>query len=434
VRAGSFYFALIGNLLENPDNGCCSAAAIISASGHHDCRAAAAGVAAICVVGVDDCCYPSASGGPSSPRFAADGEQIMSGMIGRQPAVDFLERVRRGGVFFVFPRAECELYWSSCLAEGFQELGIPIFSNFDLYPLGEAERSRWLFPRSSMPPAMAALIIGDVSELETYGKECRRVAEFVISQPQRSVLLCMADSVNTLDFPFTSPVFVAHRTDRIRPRGNLIPWAFGLNRDVLKKIDAARLHGPRRPAFIRNFRPSFSQCVRQALDLAFVKNLSKHFDIDSTIDDGGRFLPTHYSKLATSFGCLAYGGSFIEDYSRNPYLAARGHAERWIMGDYPVIIRWDSWRFWESMASGCLTVALDFNEYGLQLPVVPENGVHYIGLRFDQLSEALGVLTDDRDRLSAIAEQGRRWVIAHYAPIPTALRFLSAVEHLSNAR
>jgi hypothetical protein len=86
------------------------------------------------------------------------------------------------------------------------------------------------------------------------------------------------------------------------------------------------------------------------------------------------------------------------------------------------------------MASGCLTVALDFSEYGFQLPVVPENGVHYIGLRFDQLSEALGVLTDDRDRLSAIAEQGRRWAITHYAPLPTALRFLSAVEHVSNAR
>ena len=147
--------------------------------------------------------------------------------------------------------------------------------------------------------------------------------------------------VNTLDFPFPTSVFVAHRTDRIRPRGRLIPWAFGLNRDVLEKINAARLQGPRKPVFIRNFRPSFSQCVRQALDLAFVKNLSKHFDIDLTIDDGGRFLPTHYSKLATSFGCLAYGGSFIEDYSRNPYLAARGHAERWIMGDYPVIIRWE---------------------------------------------------------------------------------------------
>jgi hypothetical protein len=359
----------------------------------------------------------------------------MSGVIGRQPSVEFLKHVRRSGVFFVFPRADCELYWSSCLAGGFQELGIPIFSNFNLYPLGETVRPTWLFPHSSMPPAMAALIIGDVSELEKCSHECRRVAEFVTSQPQRRVLLCMADSVNTLDFPFPSSVFVAHRTERIRPRGKLIPWAFGLNRDVLKKIDAARSQGPRRPVFIRNFRPSFNQCVRQVLDLAFVRNLSKHFDIDSTIDDGvDRFLQNHYSRLATAFGCLAYGGSFIEDYSRNPYLAARGHAERWVVGDDPVIIRWDSWRFWESMASGCLTVALDFDEYGFQLPVMPENGVHYVGLRFDQLSEALGVLIGDRDRLSEIAEQGRRWAITHYASAPMALRFLSTVEHLPSGR
>ena len=104
------------------------------------------------------------------------------------------------------------------------------------------------------------------------------------------------------------------------------------------------------------------------------------------------------------------------------------------MGDDPLIIRWDLWRFWESMASGCLTVALDFNEYGFQLPVMLENGVHYVGLRLDRLSEDLGMLTTDRHRLSEIAERGRHWVIAHYAPTPTALRFLSTVERVANDR
>jgi hypothetical protein len=34
VRAGGFYFAPIGNLLESPENGCGFAATIILASGH----------------------------------------------------------------------------------------------------------------------------------------------------------------------------------------------------------------------------------------------------------------------------------------------------------------------------------------------------------------------------------------------------------------
>lgn len=37
-----------------------------------------------------------------------------------------------------------------------------------------------------------------------------------------------------------------------------------------------------------------------------------------------------------------------------------------------VVIRWDSFRLWEPFAVGCLTVHLDFDNYGLALPVNPE--------------------------------------------------------------
>src|SRR5262249_40946550 len=116
--------------------------------------------------------------------------------------------------------------------------------------------------------------------------------------------------------------------------------------DVLSKINAARTSadgGPRKRAFVRNFRPSFSQGVRQVLDMAFVKKLEKHFIIDRSVDQGGRFVDAYYVKLANSFGCLAYGGNFMEDVSRNPELYDRGH-HRYVVGDDPVIDRWGSRR------------------------------------------------------------------------------------------
>ncbi len=167
--------------------------------------------------------------------------------------------------------------------------------------------------------------------------------------------------------------------------------------------------------------------MRQVLDLAFVGTLAKHFVIDRAVDEGGRFVASFYSRLATSLGCLAYGGNFLEDVSRNPILRERGDSVRWIMGDDPVITRWDSWRFWESLASGCLTVALDFDEYGFQLPVSPVNNTHYLGLRFDRLNDAIDILTGDRDRLVEIAERGREWALTHYSPTAMALRFLRIV-------
>lgn len=66
----------------------------------------------------------------------------------------------------------------------------------------------------------------------------------------------------------------------------------------------------------------------------------------------------------------------------------------------------------------------------LSSALTPEHGTHYVGLRFDQLGECLHFLNGDKDRLSEIAARGRRWALTHYAPAPTALRFLHTVERM----
>lgn len=333
------------------------------------------------------------------------------------PSEGFLEELRRGGAYFLFP-SDFKTYFASCLEDGLKDLGIPVASNLGRKVPGQEDKAL----------ASAALVIGDVSEFEVCPQECNSVIGYVAAQPARSVVLCMSDAANSLGFPDSMLVFAAHGHARLKHSGRRIPWAFGLNHEVLGKVKAARTAEPRKPVFVRNFRPSFNQSVRQVLDLAFVRNLSKYFEIDASVDDAGRFNEGHYARLCGSLGCLAYGGEFADDVTRNSELREHGQPGRSIVGEEPVIVRWDSWRFWESLSAGCLTVALDFDEYGFQLPVLPRNGVHYVGIRLDRLGEALALLAGERSRLAQIALQGQRWAMEHYAPVPAARRFLRCVE------
>ena len=47
----------------------------------------------------------------------------------------------------------------------------------------------------------------------------------------------------------------------------------------------------------------------------------------------------------------------------------------------PRLIQWDSWRFWEGLAAGCLVFNFDLPLYGVRLPVMPEPFVHYVPVR-----------------------------------------------------
>jgi hypothetical protein len=90
----------------------------------------------------------------------------------------------------------------------------------------------------------------------------------------------------------------------------------------------------------------------------------------------------------------------------------------------PRLIQWDSWRFWEGLAAGCLVFNLDLPHYGVQLPVMPENFVHYIGVRPDSAGEAFARLDREPGLAARIAAQGRAWALEHYTPAALARRFL----------
>ncbi|MBY0431318.1 MAG: glycosyltransferase, partial [Rhodospirillales bacterium] len=93
----------------------------------------------------------------------------------------------------------------------------------------------------------------------------------------------------------------------------------------------------------------------------------------------------------------------------------------------PVVDRWDSWRFWESLAAGCATVHLDFQKYGFLLPEMPRPFQHYLPIDLENPSEIVCFLRDQPEKLAEIASAGRDFALQYYSPDRVAARFLSLV-------
>ena len=60
-----------------------------------------------------------------------------------------------------------------------------------------------------------------------------------------------------------------------------------------------------------------------------------------------------------------------------------------LIGSTPRSLQWDSFRFWECLAFACCPIHLDLDKYGVDLPIIPKNWEHYIGLDLDYLERDL---------------------------------------------
>jgi hypothetical protein len=331
------------------------------------------------------------------------------------PASCPVETLRRTGVYFYFPEKtiseDIDQYTTMIIVDGLRELGVPCFANV-AHP--------WLVEKS-LGAAAEHLVVLDLTESNYSSVLMDAFAKF---QARAKLIHSRADSIGSYLTPGNIVSLFTHENRFLRYESPRAPWAFGLSRRWL----ARHAEGPsvplaqRRPVIQRNFRPASAQGVRHALDFALLPHLEKHFEIDRTID-----VATYPARLATSLGCLAYCGEFQGDLGKNAYFRNSAAYQplmrhRAFLRD-PVIMRWDSWRFWESLAAGCLTFQLDFEAHGFVLPVMPIAWRHYVPLDFANLKTSVAELLDRRAEWAAIAEAGRAWALAHYTPRPTAERF-----------
>lgn len=339
----------------------------------------------------------------------------------------YREMVQKG-LFFLSDSSTFS-YAATCLADGLNQLGIPIRANIDYHdPL----ISDFAFAASPPPESSEDVAGVVVNILETMPLH-NQLVRFIPPHP-RTVIHCMHDNSGEICFPELT-AFCTHESNLRDVAGRRIPIAFGISSAMLRQSQLLLTDPSRRNrCFLANFRPSEGQSLRASLDLAFIPSLKEYFEVDTNLVGTGRWGDDYYRHLVHQFGCLAYGGFFSQDLLRNDWFRSIEPLNTFLRHTRyhqdTVVLRWDSWRFWESLAFGCVTVHLDFERYGFALPVMPENWKHYIGLNMADLRRDVERLHTERERLPEIAHEGRKWALQHYSPVAVARRFMVDFQEL----
>jgi hypothetical protein len=154
---------------------------------------------------------------------------------------------------------------------------------------------------------------------------------------------------------------------------------------------------------------------------------------------GQRYSRAYYNRLKQSQAVACFCGELIPPVPfKNPecYLVGGNRAKlrRFIyelLGRFDPrprrSVQWDSFRFWEALAAGCAAFNIDIERYGVDLPVMPENWKHYLGVDFDQVDQFVERIQDEPELLWRVSQEGRQWALAHYSPKAVAQRFLTAL-------
>ncbi len=255
------------------------------------------------------------------------------------------------------------------------------------------------------------------------------------------VLIDDSDGINTIGFSSVArqyDVVLKSHFNRLiwkMPR-NVFPWAFGLTNRILESTRPIVDWYSRSPSLLWNFRVNHD--VRKSAQTLCSPMLARYWKINNCIIasdspkttcehswwavTGRRHNKHFYDALLSNQASSCFGGKL------RPSTTLLSRRARQILNylgtERSVILQFDSYRFWESLAAGSLAVHVDLSRYGCELPVNPLPGIHYLGIDFDSPQ-----VTEDRIAFAAantreIALAGREWAIRHYSPPAVANRFL----------
>jgi hypothetical protein len=331
-------------------------------------------------------------------------------------------------VFFYGP-ADRLSHASLCLMRGLASFGIKVTANisnfspdrrglaYNIFNINdEIETAEWYTDEDFCVIDMGYGVNGKAEELARLPRPC---------------IVDMDDSCNYRyhDCPV---VFAAHQNRFCKFKG-VRPLVFGPSHDYIALSNMVNLTN-KKTKFLRNFTPTLMQSVRDSLSLVFEEKLEQLFEIDRTLTHNHIDLS---NQLAVTSCVLAYGGAFVPNLISNEQ--NQGSLPPWVdkmscaapSPPATVVLRWDSWRFWEAAIFGCVPIHLDFEKYGFELPVMPQPWVHYIPIDLttvNLLPERIeSLLREKPDALVEMGMNARNWALTHYNPTECARRLIVAV-------
>lgn len=364
--------------------------------------------------------------------------------------------------FYVLP-AESGGYQHNAigLAQGLEALGIPFSASSNYW---KKKDGSYLFQADPhVRPADFDLVV--ISEqFLSYGEG--KVPEGFFDLPGKKILVHTGDGLahqynlgKLRSWYGGFDLVLAHMYKGIGYPAHFRPWAFGVSQHI---IDLAREDLPKAHKVCVNYRNSHS-VRRMGQARVFDKLPLDLLDTTREMDDwtawadaedyarvcvyqsAGRHAAKYNERIGSSAATACFGGVFfikpwiwnwpafkVANYfvqsaasiGRMQTIAtklglAKAHSYR--------IYQWDSWRLWESFANGSAPIHVDFEQYGLILPEMPQSGKHYIGVDLRQPEGAVDTLRMHPELLE-IGGRGREWALANYGPRAQAERLLQYLD------
>jgi hypothetical protein len=358
------------------------------------------------------------------------------------------------------------------LAEGLRELGIPFHANCN-YWQETTEPGSWLFRHEpAVRPDDCDLVV--VSYFYPYWIRSRTFQEvrqplpgglFKKGRKYKTVFMDHFDGHRTVSwepeyrqFDLTLRAKLNHRA--WHPK-NMKPWVLGLNGRILRATEGGKKFSERNRTMLVNFGAShpYPHGTRDLTEKRFFPKIREWIPLDGAKDDltkepqdpydrlmwrqtGGRYSRSYYERLKNSQAVACFCGEMIPPMPfRNPecYLVG-GNKAKIRRFFYEMLgkldprparsVQWDSFRFWEALAAGCVAFNIDLERYGVELPVMPEKWKHYIGINLENVKADIDRLRAEPECLERIATAGREWAMENYSPKKVAERLLLSLEHV----
>lgn len=339
-----------------------------------------------------------------------------------------------------------------CLAEGFSELGIASYSDFPNCLIGIGKD--YLIKQDNDHTMDDADIIIIHYTLYERNADADNILAQINKKPRKyiTVFLDDSDGLRTPGFQkgagSCDMVLKSHYNRLYKYSRNFHPWQFGITNRIINAVSPLPCKD-RIPQILVNFRAKHQlrDFVGKLIEPVFSKYMFWNTECDTFSSEslegddllfwqqtGARHYPEYYKKLSSSMVCACYGGVFaipVGNYNKYTAKIAREINNCLHIYEWDRVRQWDSWRLWEAWAAACCVVHVDLEKYGCVLPVMPENGKHYIGIDIKNIGKLEALLAKNSEMpkesslLGEIAANGREFVLENYAPVKVAERLLN---------
>lgn len=335
------------------------------------------------------------------------------------------------------------------LAEGLREIGISFYSNINYWRESNYNSSYLL--KNSVDVLYSDCDVVVLSTKSIYGGSNNSLPKdlFDSNRKYKLVFIDDEDGIYTPSFDIyhkVDLVLKSHFSNKYSFPLNFKPWQFGLTNRVINAVKPVKAFR-RENEILVNFRVHHStreEATKKILPIIYhyisaneeTEALTeKESDVDQIFwhQTGRRHYASYYKRLSQATACACFGGYFQKSlpFQNNKIGYYLRHLDyKFKIFKYNKVYQFDSWRFWESLAAGCCTFHINLEKYGAVLPVMPINGVHYIGVDFDRPALLEKQLAKGVQFLQQIGEQGREWVLENYSPKATAYRFINLIENV----